>query len=130
MPAPERQLEGRLSSATTSTTCFTEQNGPYLVIEGTLDAGYVGIGDSVYVALSSDGGFRCFEAFRISAASDQVSDAEGESAADEHIVGDYGYRAYVALNRVPDGERVAVAIIVCSDDGCITLYEGQLPTKG
>ena len=130
MPAPERQLEGRLSSATTSTTCFTEQNGPYLVIEGTLDAGYVGIGDNVYVALSGDGGFRCFEAFRISAASDQVSDAEGESAADEHIVGDYGYRAYVALNRVPDGERVAVAIIVCSDDGCITLYEGQLPTKG
>ena len=71
-----------------------------------------------------------FEAFRISAASDQVSDAEGESAADEHIVGDYGYRAYLALNRVPDGERVAVAIIVCSDDGCNTLYEGQLPTKG
>ncbi|MDO5108245.1 MAG: hypothetical protein Q4D39_08210, partial [Coriobacteriaceae bacterium] len=67
MPAPERQLDGSLSSAATSTTCFTEQNGPYLVVEGTLDAGCVGIGDRVYVMLSDDTVSRCFEAFRISA---------------------------------------------------------------
>ena len=65
MPAPVRTLEGCVSHEQTSTTCFTEQNGPYLVVEGTLDKAYVQDGSKVYVMITSAAGRSVFEAFRV-----------------------------------------------------------------
>lgn len=124
MPAPERSLDEAPVATPSSTTCFTEQNGPYLVVEGTLDEAYVENGAPIYVAITINGDTHFYEAFHVSAASDGVSDTADDVEADVHIVGDYGYRAYVSMSRLNGASQVEVAIIVNVENGCVSLWEG------
>lgn len=119
-PALERkeiEVQGTLGG---STTVFTQQSDPYVVVEGTLDESVVGEDARVYVALGfADGSERVFEAYLVSQADGAGQDFEGDGAEDSsrsHIQGDWGYRVYLPQEIVGDGDPASLAVRVLAGD--------------
>ena len=101
MPAPGREIVARGEPRTGETGISLSTNGPYFVVEGTIDEGCAEMGDSIFVELvGTDGAARTVEAFHVSQETEGTQDFEGDTAQQEDakIRGDWGYRAYVSMD--------------------------------
>ena len=133
MPAPVRVIKNENSPTKSSTTAFFSTNGPYLVVEGSLDESVATGAGHVFVEVSIPHvGTRTYEAFRVSKADGAGVDFEGqEYESSPNIVGDLGYRVYVALrqdaNEVPKG--CSARILVGNEADCVEVgsvtYAGE-----
>ena len=101
MPSPIRTLgeaTGRGEGVAEGATVHVSANGPYFVVEGTIDGNRVNDDEPIYVELTFGDTRGTVEAFRVSAAQEVTADSEstddGASDASPVIVGDWGYRAY------------------------------------
>lgn len=120
MPAPERSIAAESEARPGSTTVRLSKNGPYFVVEGTLDETGAGENDAVFVETTSpEGDRRVFEAFRVSAAQDATQDFEGDGVAAEEeptIQGDWGYRAFVRMDERGTAAFADVRVLVGSQE--------------
>lgn len=120
MPSPERVLAAEGEPRPGATSVRLSTNGPYFVVEGTLDEACAGETDSIFVEVAGpDGERRVVEAFRVSAAQESTADFEGDAQASEGeaaIVGDWGYRAFVRLDERGASAFSNVRILVGSPD--------------
>ena len=113
LPSPERELADPDEWREGKSTVFTSENGPYLVVEGTLDDTVVAEGEPVYVRVDADEATYCCEAFRVSEPDPTTADFEGDSSATSgHIVGDWGYRAFIPLDEVQGAGDLHVQVLV------------------
>ena len=120
MQSPLRSIavEGEPRSGNTSVRLL--KNGPYLVIEGTLDETCATEDDAVFVQLEDvDGTVRTIEAFHVSQPAEGVQDSEDtkdSKKASQTIEGDWGYRAFMKLDERGITAFGGVRILVGSVD--------------
>ena len=101
LPSPERAISGEVATKQGSTSVRLSTNGPYFVVEGTLDETCATDDDRVFVEVTADDGSRrAVEAFHVSEEGAVTRDFEGEAGQAEEptIKGDWGYRAFVTMN--------------------------------
>lgn len=118
LPAPERPGVASYGERGGDTSVYVTQNGPYTVVEGTLDSQVVREDEHVYVTVThEDGSSKTYEAFRVSEAPESSADYEGSGTDDDktRIVGDWGYRAYIALDG--DSSSVRETRIMVGNEG-------------
>lgn len=116
LQAPQRQILREDEPAAGNTTVCLGANGPYLVVEGTLDQTQCSVDDRVFVEVSApQGDVQTYEAFLVSEPDAGATDFEGQQTlSSSNIRGDWGYRAYVSLGQqtesVPRGYTVRVLV--------------------
>jgi hypothetical protein len=116
MAAPERSIGEEGDATGSQTSVCLGVNGPYLVVEGTLDETAVPDDAHVFVEVTlPEDESRTYEAFRVSEATQGAGDFEGQAPqTSQNIVGDWGYRVYVPLDEqtdvVPQGCRARVLV--------------------
>ncbi len=101
LPSPERAISGEVATKQGNTSVRLSTNGPYFVVEGTLDETCAAEDDRIFVEVTaSDGSRRAVEAFHVSEEGAVTRDFEGEADQEEEptIKGDWGYRAFVTMN--------------------------------
>ena len=117
LPSPARAIEAEAEPRQGSTSVRLSTNGPYFVVEGSLDEACAGPEDAIYVEVTeADGTRRVVEAFHVSEESAVTADFEGEKdgAAESVIVGDWGYRAYLGMDERGASAFRAVRVLVGS----------------
>ena len=121
MPSPIRMLgeaTGRVEDGAQGATVHVSTNGPYFVVEGSIDGNRVNDDDPIYVELTFGDARGTVEAFRVSAAQAVDADSEGAddgaSDASPVIVGDWGYRAYFYAGN-PDATSVRHVRVLAGD---------------
>ncbi len=116
MAAPGRTIEEEGDATGGQTSVCLAINGPYLVVEGTLDETVTPDDAHVFVEVSLPGDEpHVYEAFVVSEATRGAGDFEGQEVqSSRNIVGDWGYRAYVPMSDqadvVPEGCRARVLV--------------------
>ena len=120
LPSPERapMPEGEARQGGTSVRVST--NGPYLVVEGTIDEACAAAEDGVFVELTGvDGSTRVVEAFHVSEESAGTQDFEGDGGAEGEPVirGDWGYRAFAIMGEQGASGFAQVRVLVGGAQG-------------
>lgn len=96
-PACSDQMLSQYDLSPSNASVSVSQYGSYFLVEGSLDAESNEEQADVFVEVTfGDGAKATYQAFRVSASTEQSSDFEGASTSENaHIVGDNGYRAYI-----------------------------------
>lgn len=117
--APERNIQVSDENLLGSATMRTVENGPYVVVEGSLEGLDLEKVGHVYVRVSmADGSTKAYEAFRVSAPIESGIDYEGASEQiNDAIVGDAGYRCYLDKDKVNAGSLDSIDVMVESQNG-------------
>ena len=117
LPSPQRSIESLGDPRGGATDVHVSKNGPYLVVEGTIDSACASEEDGIFVELTDvDGVPTSFEAFHVSEENDATEDSEGQKDTQNESVtrGDWGYRALVLLDERGPSKYASVRILVGS----------------
>lgn len=116
LPAPLRGDAVPQDVISTDTTLYARANGPYLMVEGTVDDAAADAGSRIYVSVEfPDGSSKVFEAFCVSAQQDATQDEDaGKNAEEEdaHVTSDWGYRAYLSLDAQEISNIASIGVLV------------------
>ena len=128
MPAIERSGVDADTTHFTGTTLVATTNGPYLMLEGTLDRLYVREDSRCLLRLTyADGSEHTYEAFRVSPPADESQDSEGPAnEGNSAVTSEYGYRAYIVS--AEGAERAEV--LVSDDRGIARVLDTALQVEG
>lgn len=123
LPAPIRKDIEQSASIETQTSKLVRINGPYLVVEGTLDQAVAGEKDRVYVQIAAaDGASTTYEAFHVSEQQQESLDSEDSGqteASNDAIRGDWGYRAHIPWDGADLPALDTIKIIISNENTTI-----------
>ncbi|MBR3225246.1 MAG: hypothetical protein IKF78_07985 [Atopobiaceae bacterium] len=123
--APERSVRESDAAASGTASMRVAENGPYMVVEGSLEGLDLDKVAHVYVRVSKeDGSEKTYEAFRVSATKDEESDSEGDAQNDSDVIaGDGGYRCYLDKEEVGAKVLESAEVMVQTQNGvqCINV---------
>ncbi|MBR3159502.1 MAG: hypothetical protein IKF14_10430 [Atopobiaceae bacterium] len=120
LPSPERAAMPEGEPQQDGASVHLSTNGPYLVVEGTIDEACAAAEDRIFVEVTGvDGSAHVLEAFHVSEESAGTQDFEGAEDAQEEptIRGDWGYRAFATMGGQGASSSTRVRVLVGDAQG-------------
>ena len=111
MPAPLRKVGVDELRPDEHATMRVQENGPYVMVEGDLQASEPPA--HIYVSVpGEDGSEKLYEAFHVSPYTEDVVDTEGDSTEKKGVLTDLGYRVYLPIQTAQGVDKGSMRIYI------------------
>ena len=119
VPALERSVDYEDAAYQGTASVFASENGPYAVIEGSIDNNSANAVEHIYVSVQKADGTRgVYQAFRVSQDTEGSSDFEGDaSQGQSHVEGDSGFCCYLPKDQVAIADGQEIEVIASGSQG-------------